>query len=63
MGFVKRVKKEDKSKPQIKAQLQKRQEIKPNFEGSYFTNAYNNLAQVWYVGCQRLQHKNHSICK
>ena len=26
-------------------------EIKPTFEGLYFTIALGNLVQIWYVGC------------
>ena len=51
-GFCKVCEKKNPIPPSpLKAKRRKKtQEIKPNFEGLYFTIALSNLAQIWYVG-------------
>ena len=34
---------------------EKNEEIKPDFEGLYFTTALGNLAKIWYVGMLKVE--------
>ena len=40
----------EESNPPNPLREEKNEEIKPNFEGLYFTIALSTLAQIWYVG-------------
>ena len=39
----------EERKKERERERKKIEEIKPNFEGSYFTIVLDNLAQIWYV--------------
>ena len=48
-GFHKVCEKNNRS-PLKPSKQRKNKEIKPNFEGSYFTIVFGNFAHIWYVG-------------